>query len=75
VDAIHTLSEDEIRVATRIFLAATDVVAEPSGAITLAYALFHTRELPRSAKVVAIVSGGNIDPKLRETLEAELATA
>jgi threonine dehydratase len=75
VDAIHTLSEEEIRTATRIFLAATDVVAEPSGAITLAYALFHTRDLPKSAKVVAIVSGGNIDPKLRHTLEAELVTA
>jgi threonine dehydratase len=75
VDAIHTLSEDEIRTATRIFLAATDVVAEPSGAITLAYALFHTHDLPAGAKVVAIVSGGNIDPKLRKTLEAELMSA
>jgi threonine dehydratase len=71
VDGIRTLSEAEIRLATRIYLAATSIVAEPSGAITLASALFHTADLPAGAKVVAIVSGGNLEPGLRSELESE----
>ena len=76
VDGIVTVSEDEIRTALRIFLAATDIVAEPSGAVTLAAALFHTREFPgigHASKITAIVSGGNLDPTLRTQLESESA--
>ena len=54
-----------------VILAATKMVAEPSGAVTLAAALFHAEELPKARKVVAIVSGGNLDPALRAELEAE----
>lgn len=71
VDGIVTISEEEIRMATRVILAATKLVAEPSGAVTLAAALFHAEELPRARKVVAIVSGGNLEPGLRAELEAE----
>jgi threonine dehydratase len=74
-DGIVTVSEAEIRLATRIILDATDIVAEPSGAITLAAALFHAHELPPSKTIVAIVSGGNIDPTLRTQLESEPLTA
>lgn len=73
VDGIVTVSEEEIRTATRVMLEATKIVAEPSGAITLAAALFHAHELPKVRKVVAIVSGGNLDPALRADLEAESA--
>lgn len=76
VDGIVTVTEDEIRTALRIILAATDIVAEPSGAVTLAAALFHTRELPgitTGSKIAAIVSGGNLDPALRTQLESESA--
>ena len=73
-DGIVTVSEAEIRLATRILLDATDIVAEPSGAITLAAALFHAHELPASKTIVAIVSGGNIDPTLRTQLESEPLT-
>ncbi len=73
VDGIVTVSEAEIRTATRILLEATTIVAEPSGAITLAAALFRAHELPKVRKVVAIVSGGNIDPALRRELESETA--
>ncbi len=72
VDGIVLVSEDEIRTATRLILAATEIVAEPSGAVTLAAALFHRAELPRVDRIVAIVSGGNIAPELRCALEAEL---
>lgn len=71
VDGIMTVSETEILAATRLILAATDIVAEPSGAVTLAAALFHGTDLPHADRIVAIVSGGNIDPALRAELEAE----
>jgi threonine dehydratase len=72
VDGIVTVSEEEIRTALRILLTATSIVAEPSGAVTLAAALFHADELPTARKVVAIVSGGNIDPGLRAEMETPL---
>jgi len=78
VDGIVTVTEDEIRTALRIFLAATDIVAEPSGAVTLAAALFHAHEFPNvtpTTKVVVLVSGGNLDPDLRSQLESESAAA
>ena len=74
VDGIVTISEAEIRTATRIILEATKLTAEPSGAITLAAALFHTHELPPARKIVAILSGGNLDPTLRAELESESLT-
>ena len=70
-DGIVTVTEPEIRRATRLILEATNIVAEPSGAITLAAALFHTDELPAAKHVVAIVSGGNLDPNLRAELTSE----
>jgi threonine dehydratase len=70
VDGIVTISEEEIRTATRIILETTKIVAEPSGAVTLAAALFHAEQLPKARKVVAIVSGGNLDPALRAELQS-----
>lgn len=74
VDGILSVTEDEIFAALRMVLAATKLVAEPSGAVTLAAALFHAHELPKANKVAVILSGGNLEPSLRERLEAELAT-
>ncbi len=71
VGGIVTVTEAEIREATRLFLAATEIAAEPSGAVTLAAALFHRQELPAAERIVAVVSGGNLDPALREELLAE----
>ncbi len=68
VDGILTVTEEEILDATRLLLLASDIVPEPSGAVTLAAALFHAAELPAARKVVVIVSGGNIDPALKEEL-------
>ena len=69
VDGIVTISEEEIRTAAKVILGTTKIVAEPSGAVTLAAALFHAEELPKVRKVVAIVSGGNLEPALRAELE------
>jgi threonine dehydratase len=69
VDGIVTVSEEEILAAMRAMLRVTTLVAEPSGAVTLAAALFRAQELPKVQKVVVVLSGGNLEPELREELE------
>jgi len=64
VDAIIAVKEDEIKQAMRHLLFAGRILAEPSGAVTTAAAMFHASEIPASAKTAAVVSGGNIEPKL-----------
>jgi threonine dehydratase len=64
VDDIITVREDEIRQAMRRLLFSGRVLAEPSGAVTTAAAMFHTEELPASNKTVVILTGGNIEPQL-----------
>jgi len=64
VDAIITVSEDEIKQAMRRLLFSARILAEPSGAVASAAAMFHTREIDGSGTTVAVVSGGNIEPKL-----------
>jgi threonine dehydratase len=71
VDGIVTVSEEEIFAATRFYLQATKLVPEPSGAVTLAAALFHADELPEAERVVVIMSGGNIEAELKERLMAD----
>ncbi len=74
VDGIVTVTEEEIFSAMRTLLTHTDLVPEPSGAVTLAAALFHAHELPAARKVVVVLSGGNIEPALQASLVAELVT-
>jgi threonine dehydratase len=76
VDGIVTVTEEEILAAMRIYLQATDLVPEPSGAVTLAAALFHASEMPMEnvTKVVAVLSGGNVEPALEERLRFEIAS-
>lgn len=64
VDAIIAVKEDEIKQAMRQLLFAGRILAEPSGAVTTAAAMFHADEIPNSNKTVAVVSGGNIEPRL-----------
>jgi threonine dehydratase len=63
-DGIVTVTEDEIRRAMRRLLFSARVLAEPSGAVTTAAAMFHAEELPTSGKTVAVLTGGNIEPQL-----------
>jgi threonine dehydratase len=69
VDGIVAVSEDEILAAMRVLLLATKLVPEPSGAVALAAALYHAHELPKVRKVAVVLSGGNLEQGLRETLE------
>jgi threonine dehydratase len=64
VDEIISVTEDEIRQATRMLSANAKTVAEPSGAVAPAAFFFHAGELPKTSINVAVISGGNVDPKL-----------
>jgi threonine dehydratase len=64
VDDIVSVTEDEIREATRALSANPKTRAEPSGAVATAAFLFHADQLPNTKINVAVISGGNIDPKL-----------
>lgn len=66
VDGILTVNEIEIVAAMRAMFDTTGLVAEPSGAVTLAAALFHHAELPPCEHMVAVLSGGNIEPEMRQ---------
>lgn len=71
VDDIVTVSEDEIRKAMRALALQSKLVAEPSGAVTVAAYLYHNQELPSARPAVAIISGGNVEPKLLSQLVSE----
>jgi threonine dehydratase len=74
VDGIVTVTEQEILTAMRVLLGATALVPEPSGAVALAAALFHADKLPKAGKVAIVLSGGNLEPELRNSLEEQVAT-
>src|SRR5579862_6160599 len=68
VDAIVTVSEQEIQQTVQLLAANPDTIAEPSGAVATAGFLFRTNQLPKTRINVAIISGGNIEPKMLEEL-------
>jgi threonine dehydratase len=76
LDSIVTVSEAEIAAAVRLAAERGRLVAEPSGALGMAAMAFHARELGLDrvdGSVVAVVSGGNVDPeRYREFLEAPI---
>jgi threonine dehydratase len=70
-----TVKEGEILAAMRLLIATTGLVPEPSGAATMAAALFHHDELPQCERMVAVLSGGNIEPELKQRLDLATASA
>jgi threonine dehydratase len=64
VDDIVTVSEQEICEAMRRLAVNPKTVAEPSGAVSVAGFLFHGKELPPARVHVAVISGGNIEPRM-----------
>jgi threonine dehydratase len=64
VDDIVTVTEDEIREAVKLLASNPATVAEPSGAVAVAGFLFRRDQLPTTKLNVAVISGGNIDPKM-----------
>ena len=66
LDSIVTVSEAEIRAAVRLVAEESRLVAEPSGALAPAALWFRAAEIGLDANegpVVAVVSGGNVDPE------------
>lgn len=57
---IAATDNDALRAMAQAFLR-LKIVAEPGGAVALAAALYHTDDIQGDA-VVAVVSGGNVDP-------------
>jgi threonine dehydratase len=76
LDAIVTVSEAEIAAAVRLAAERSRLVVEPSGALGIAALSFHAADLGLDASVgpvVAVVSGGNVDPeRYREYLIAPI---
>jgi threonine dehydratase len=75
LDAIVTVTEAEIAAGVRLAAERSRLVVEPSGALTVAALAFRADEVgvARSGDVVAVVSGGNVDPDAyRRYLEAPL---
>ena len=60
VDGLVTVNDDEIAAAVRWLFEKAKIVAEPSGAATVAAAL--RADARYAPAVVAVVSGGNLDP-------------
>jgi len=61
LDAVVQVGEDAIAAAVRWLFAAARLVAEPSGAVSVAAALARMGE--PNAPCVAVISGGNVDPE------------
>jgi threonine dehydratase len=62
LDAIVTVTEEEIAAAMARLVRDVRLVVEPSGAVATAARLFHPDKLP-SGRTVAVITGGNLDPK------------
>jgi threonine dehydratase len=76
LDDIVTVSESEIAAGVRLAAEESRLVAEPSGALTVAAIAFRSAEAGLDGldgPIVAVVSGGNVDPeRYRAFLEAPL---
>ena len=76
MDDVVTVSEEEIAATVRLIADESRLVIEPSGAVAPAAARFRAREAgiaDANGTVVAVVSGGNVDPeRYRELLESPL---
>ena len=79
MDDVVTVSEAEIAAGVRLVAEEARLVVEPSGALAPVAARFHAREAGiagLAGTVVAVVSGGNVDPeRYRELLASPIPGA
>jgi len=69
VDDVVLVTDEEIAAGVRALLSRTKLLAEPAGAAGVAAILAHKLPLRSGERVVAIVSGGNVDlARLKELL-------
>ena len=71
VDYILTVTEEQIKEAMRFMVHTAKLTPEPSGAVTTAGLLFHQSDLLPYRKVVAIMSGGNVEPEVLQSVLGE----
>ena len=71
VDEVVLVTEDEIAEAMRFLYGRAKLACEPAGAASTAALLAGKIALDPDATVVAIVSGGNADPKVAAAILAE----
>ena len=70
MDQVVTVGEDEIAAGVRLAAEESRLVVEPSGALTVAALAFRADEAgvaDLDGSVVAVVSGGNVDPERYRT--------
>jgi threonine dehydratase len=68
IDEIINVDEDQIKIAVRDLIDHEQMIVEASGAATIA-ALEQVESVPHGSRVAAVISGGNLDPRLlREVL-------
>jgi threonine dehydratase len=76
LDDVVTVSEIEIAAAVRLAAEESRLVVEPSGALTVAALAYRSREagiVDLAGPIVAVVSGGNVDPeRYRDLLDSPL---
>lgn len=69
VDDVVLVNDDEIKSALRLLLERCKLLVEGAGAAATAAILSHKYELPSNARVVSLLSGGNVDlARLKEWL-------
>jgi threonine dehydratase len=75
IDDVVTVTEDEIKSAMLEAALRSRIVAEPSGAVSIAGWMRYGADLPDAdeSDTVMVVSGGNVDPETYRTLLAEAA--
>jgi threonine dehydratase len=62
VDEVVRVTDDDIARALRLVMERCKLAAEPSGAAAYAALLSKAARVPDGARVVCVVSGGNVDP-------------
>jgi threonine dehydratase len=62
LDGVVTVSEAEIAAGVRLAAERARLVLEPSGALTIAALAFHPDAVEVDGSIVAVASGGNVDP-------------
>jgi threonine dehydratase len=73
LDEVITVSEDDIKTAMLQAATRARIVAEPSGAVSIAALAQVEADLPDDGDTVIVVSGGNVDPELYQALLREAA--
>ena len=74
VRGVELVSEAELKEAVRFSLLRMKLLAEPSGAVPLAWLLSGRAAELKGKRVGVIISGGNADPALLASILAELST-